>query len=102
MLFGYFTSGKSPVKNSSKIYSAKLYDNGTLVRDFIPVRRHSDGAIGMYDKVTDTFFGNAGTGTFIAGNDIGQCIDVGAGYYAPASTVNFGSVGTRTQCPAGL
>lgn len=35
--------------------------------NFIPARRDSDGEIGMYDTVTNSFFTNAGTGEFIAG-----------------------------------
>jgi len=56
---------------SVAIMSVKMYNNNTLVRDFVPARRDSDGVLGMYDTVTKTFFTNAGTGTFIAGNDIG-------------------------------
>ena len=70
MLFGYYTycsSGPCPNRNASKIYSAKLYDNNNLVRNMIPAKRNSDGTLGMYDTVTDTFFTNAGSGTFTAG-----------------------------------
>jgi len=35
--------------------------------NFIPARRDSDGEIGMYDTVSNTFFTNKGTGEFIAG-----------------------------------
>ena len=48
-----------------KIWQFKLYDNGILVRDFVPVIRIGDSKSGMYDKVTRTFFTNAGTGEFI-------------------------------------
>jgi hypothetical protein len=46
----------------------KMYQSGTLVRDYIPVRV---GQIGyLYDKVSGTLFGNANnTGAFIIGND---------------------------------
>ena len=83
------------------IYYFKIYDNGTLVRDMVPARRNSDGVLGLYDMVTNTFFTNNGTGEFIAGPDVVGCVNVGAGYWAAASTVNFGSVGTRNACPAG-
>ena len=36
--------------------SFKIYDNGKLVRDFIPVKRKSDGVIGMYDLVGRKFY----------------------------------------------
>ena len=49
------------------LYYMKIYNNGTLVRDFVPVKRNSDSAIGMYDTVSKRFFGNKGTGTFTAG-----------------------------------
>lgn len=43
-------------------------------RHFIPAKRNSDGAIGMYDIVSNTFFGNSGTGTFTAGAEVPQTI----------------------------
>lgn len=52
---------------TGRIYYCKMWYNNDLVRDFVPVKRRSDGAIGLYDKVTDAFFGNAGTGSFIGG-----------------------------------
>lgn len=52
-----------------RLYACKIYDNGNLVRDFIPVYRKSDGAIGLYDLVGKSFYANAGTGTFLKGAD---------------------------------
>ena len=52
-----------------KLYSCKIYDNGTLVRDFIPCQT-TDGTIGLWDDVNSVFYGNAGTGTFTAGPEI--------------------------------
>lgn len=48
----------------------KISANSTLVRDFIPAKRKSDGAIGLYDKVNETFYANSGTGSFVAGPDV--------------------------------
>lgn len=50
----------------AKLYSCQIYDNGTLVRDYIPCQK-PDGTIGLWDEVNSVFYGNAGTGTFIAG-----------------------------------
>lgn len=50
----------------------KIWKAGVLVRDFIPAIRNSDNAVGMYDAVSGTFFGNAGTGVFTAGPVIGS------------------------------
>ena len=51
-----------------KLYYAKLYNNGTLVRDYIPVRVGDVGY--MYDKVSGKLFGNSGSGQFILGPDL--------------------------------
>ena len=56
---------------SVKIYSAKIYDNDILVRDYIPVL-DKNGVPCMYDKVEGKFYYNAGTGQFIAGPVIGE------------------------------
>ena len=48
-------------------YLVQIGSGSTLQRDFIPVRRDSDNAVGMWDMVTKTFFENAGTGSFTAG-----------------------------------
>lgn len=54
-----------------KIYFARFWNNGQIVRDFVPVQK-SDGTIGLLDLVNNTFYGNSGTGTFIAGPEIPQ------------------------------
>ena len=47
-----------------------IYDGDTLLRDLVPCYRKSDNVIGMYDIVNDVFYTNAGTGTFIKGNNV--------------------------------
>ena len=54
----------------SILYSCKIYDNDTLIRDFVPVKRISDNEYGLWDKVTKTFYPNAGTGIFTAGPSV--------------------------------
>ena len=53
---------------TGRIYHVKFWKSGVLVRDFIPVRRGTVGA--MYDRVSGKLFGNAGTGAFTYGNDL--------------------------------
>lgn len=53
----------------AKIFTCKIYDNGTLVRDFIPVIRVDDKELGLYDLVNDVFYTNKGTGKFYGGYD---------------------------------
>ena len=61
---GAATSGQK------KIYSCKVYNNGTLARDFVPCYRKADGVIGLYDLVGNTFYTNEGTGTFTKGQNV--------------------------------
>lgn len=55
-----------------KFYGGKLYNNNVLIRNFIPCYRKSDSVIGLYDTVNKVFYTNAGTGTFLKGNDINR------------------------------
>ena len=57
----------SPVYSCIKLYYFKLYDNGTLIRDYIPAIDENNVPY-MFDKVTHSVFLNAGTGTFIYGS----------------------------------
>lgn len=50
-----------------RIYSCQIYQNGTLVRDMIPVRVGTTGY--MYDRVSGQLFGNGGSGSLIVGAD---------------------------------
>lgn len=60
---------------SMRCYSFSVERDGSLVRHFIPSKRNSYNDIGMYDLVTNTFFANSGTGTFVAGAEVPQTID---------------------------
>lgn len=71
-LFAFNNNGAPLSYATGKIKRLKLYDNGSLVRDFVPAIRNSDDVAGMYDLVNDTFYTNAGTGTFETGNEIAQ------------------------------
>lgn len=64
------SGGNDMFYGSSIIYGCKIYDNDTLLRDFVPCIRNSDKTIGLLDKVNNQFYGNSGTGQFIAGPPI--------------------------------
>lgn len=51
---------------SEKIAWWKLYENNTLIRDYIPVLDRNNVAC-LFDKVSNTFFYNQGTGNFSYG-----------------------------------
>lgn len=52
-----------------KLYSCKIYDDGTLVRDFVPCTNPSN-VVGVYDIVNDVFYGSASNNTFTAGSPV--------------------------------
>lgn len=69
-LFGYNYNGSlgngDNGKFKGKIFYAKIYDNGTLVRDLIPML-NSNLEPCLYDRVNNQYYTNAGTGTFLYG-----------------------------------
>lgn len=63
---GNFNGTKEATDHHLRVKLCKIYNNDVLVRDFIPVL-DPNGVPCMYDKVTQQFFYNIGTGDFIAG-----------------------------------
>ena len=70
LLFGLTNYTGNIAYTPLRVWSAKLWDNSVLLLNLIPAKRLSDGAVGMYDLVSQSFFGNSGTGEFIAGAPI--------------------------------
>lgn len=64
--FNLFCLNSSYMGNTIRIYKAKIYSDGRLVRDFIPARRVESDQYGMYDKANGRFYYNAGSGEFLA------------------------------------
>lgn len=65
-IFNVNNNGSAEEGSSAKLYSCKIYDNGTLIRDFIPVKTTTN-IYGLWDKINKVFYKNAGTGTFTGG-----------------------------------
>ena len=70
-----FTSKHSTGYNSlfnslARIYYAQIYDGEVMERNMIPRYRKIDNIAGLYDIVNGMFYTNAGTGTFIVGNNV--------------------------------
>ena len=66
MLFAVNTKGTGSSYCSAKLWMCQIYDNGTLVRDFVPCINPA-GAAGLYDLVSGEFYGNSGTGSITYG-----------------------------------
>ena len=54
---------------SGRLYFLKILDGESLIRDFVPCVDPT-GAVGLYDLIGQTFYGNAGTGSFTAGPEV--------------------------------
>ena len=55
-LFADSGYNQNSVKFIGNMYSAKIWENDELVRDFIPVKRDYDGVYGMLDRVENKFY----------------------------------------------
>lgn len=66
------------VGGAMRLYSCQIYDNGTLIRDFLPCINAS-GAVGLWDAVNGVFYSNSGSGVFTAGNVVLRKPDSPAG-----------------------
>ena len=55
---------------NAKLYAFKIYEDNTLIKDFVPVLNIFTNEIGLYDKMSNEFFANKGTGSFISGGAV--------------------------------
>lgn len=63
-----FSSARTDYEpDKSVLYWCKVCRNGEVLRDFVPVMRLSDSTAGMYDRVTESFFGTAGSQALVYG-----------------------------------
>ena len=65
-LFAWNNGADGVTCNLCKVYSCQIYDNGTIVRNYIPCQTTA-GEVGLWDALNKMFYRNAGTGTFTAG-----------------------------------
>ena len=79
-IFNNNNNGSLSGGSSAKLYNCSIYDNGVLIRSFIPCKNAS-GTVGLYDSVNNQFYQNAGTGTFIAGPEIPSTEDKGGPFW---------------------
>lgn len=65
-LFAMNMDGAVDLFSVIRVYACKIYDNGTLVRDYVPCLDAS-GVAGLYDFVNGVFYADAAGGAFVAG-----------------------------------
>ena len=63
------TGEMRPYGGKAKLRYFKIKKGSNTVRDFVPCKNPS-GTVGLYDLVGGEFYGNSGTGTFIAGEEV--------------------------------
>ena len=66
-LFATNLDGTADYFGVNRVYSCKIYDNGTLVRDYVPAL-DLDGVACLYDRLNGEYHRGEGTGSFKAGN----------------------------------
>ncbi|MCQ2393621.1 MAG: hypothetical protein MJ249_04965 [Kiritimatiellae bacterium] len=69
ILFGERNGSQIRRQQAMRLFSLTISENGTVVHDYVPCRRNSDGLRGLYDLVAQEFKTNDGTGIF-AGSDV--------------------------------
>lgn len=67
-LFASNDGGTAYYFGSMKLYSCQIYDNGTLIRDYVPCKNES-GVAGLYDTVNSAFY-TTSVGAFTAGAEL--------------------------------
>lgn len=90
---------KTLFAQSARIYSCTVINttSDTLLRQFIPCKNAS-GVVGLWDDVNSVFYGNSGTGSFIAGTEIklsapGRTFINGTGYDIKKGRTIIGGTG---------
>lgn len=74
-----------------KIYYCMIYNNGTLVRNFIPCKDTSN-VVGMYDTIEKRFYGSETSTPLVAGEEIAK-----GGYKIPVNVTDTNNVTTTTN-----
>lgn len=74
-LFTWNNNWSAAEPSKIKIYSLKLYEDWTIIHNYIPCFRKSDNVVWLYDIVTSTFLTNAWSWSFTAWPDIGISLD---------------------------
>ena len=82
-------------------FTIRNTEDQAVLRSLIPAQLISDGTLGLYDEVNNTFYTNAGTGTFIAGPIIvASPVSMEKGISIPATVSTDNTVYYTTQSTA--
>lgn len=70
-LFASNDSGNARFFTTGKLYSCRIFDNESLILDFVPCK-NAAGTVGLYDLIGQKFYDNSGSGNFTAGPKVTQ------------------------------
>ena len=70
LLAGNWIGSRAEQPTACKLKYAKIFDDGTLISEYVPCYRKADGVIGLYDIIKNEFKTNAGNGSFTKGGDV--------------------------------
>lgn len=90
-LFASNNQGNATAFGLLKVYSLSI-QNDSVSKNFVPAKRDSDGVVGIYDTIGGTFYGNSGTGEFVAGPEIERPPAAATLTYMPNATDVTGSM----------
>ena len=72
-LFGFNVGGNAHMREAHfRIYDCKIYEDGVLVRDFVPCYKKENNVAGFYDMENNVFYPNNGNGNFIQGKNVSE------------------------------
>lgn len=60
-----------------KIYEAYITEGNAIIKHYVPVRRKSDNALGVYELNSGAFIQNSGSGTFTGGTEVPSSVTAG-------------------------
>lgn len=90
------TAGSIAGYLNAKLYSCQIYDNGTLIRDYVPVKSEA-GVYGLYDKVNKKFYESSGSNGFSGGADVGELYGLGDTISIQTTSVYTHSIPPETK-----
>lgn len=68
--FIIFAPNNDQRKFFGRIYYVIIYDDNNIISHLVPCYRKIDREVGLYDIINNQFYGNRGTGNFIAGPEV--------------------------------
>ena len=66
-IFGAYDSGGAHRFCPIRFFREWIYDDGVLIRDFVPALENSTEEVGLFDFVNNVFYRNMGTGVLTGG-----------------------------------